>query len=126
MAGRGGRRAGTPGVAYQNRTDLSANRAPQQGTVTAASAGQGAPAPATPAPVGIAPEDTVNLFDAGNQGKPLTSGLPTGPGAGPAPESPLGEDAMFVKYLPEFERIAQREGTPDSFKGLVRYLQGRT
>jgi hypothetical protein len=116
-------------VAYPNRTDLSANRSPQSGTMTAASAGQGAPA-ATPAgpppgPAGIAPEDTVNLFDAGNQGRPLTSGLPTGPGAGPAPESPLGEDAMFVKYLPEFERIAQREGTPDSFKGLVRYLQGR-
>lgn len=122
MAQRGGRRAGTPGVAYANRTDLMAQRAPQTGTVTAASAGQGAPAPQAPPP-GIAPEDTVNLFDPGNQDRPLTSGLPTGPG--PGPEMPAAEDAMFVKYLPELERVAQREGTPAAFKGLVRYLQGK-
>lgn len=121
---RGGRRQGTPGVGYANRTDLAANRAPQQGAVSAASAGQ-APAPPTPAVQGMTPDDTPSLFDPGNAAKPLTAGLPSGPGPGPAPVPPGDSIAALRDYLPEFERVARREGTPESFKGLVRYLQGQ-
>lgn len=128
---RGGRRSGTPGVAYPNRTDLSANRAPQTGANTAASAGVQAPAhtvsappppPPQPQGLGLTPDQTPNLFDPGQPGKPLTSGLPTGPGPGPA-QGP-NDVAIIAQYLPSLQEIAKRQGTPDSFKALVRYLQG--
>ena len=125
--GRGGRRSGTPGVGYSNRTDLAMARAPQQGTETAAAGGQGAPMPPpqTPQVQGLTPDDTPSLFDPGDRSKPITSGLPTGAGPGPVPPAPTASSTVLTQYLPEFERVARREGTPESFKGLVRYLQGQ-
>jgi hypothetical protein len=128
MADRGGRRKGTPGVAYSNRTDLASDRAPQQGGVTAAAGGQAShsvSAPPMPQGMGLTPDDTASLFDPGTQGAPLTAGLASGPGPGPAPQPAANEHAMLLQYLPDFERVARREGTPPSFKALVRYLQGQ-
>jgi len=128
MADRGGRRKGTPGVAYPNRTDLASDRAPQQGTVTAAAGGQASHSvspPPMPQGQGLTPDDTPNLFDPGSRGKPLTAGLVTGPGPGPAPQPAVNEAAILGEYLSDFQRVAKREGTPESFKALVRYLQGQ-
>jgi hypothetical protein len=106
---RGGRRYGTPGRAYSNRTDLNgpkpvparaasgqtygkrseqmaAQRAmpisrPSTDAVPSAPTGAG---PAPPAPTGPRPGGVVPL-DAPSQrpNEPLTAGLPVGPGPGP-------------------------------------------
>ena len=59
---------------------------------------------------------------------PLTSGANTGPGPG-MDALPTGNvmDAdlkMVAKYLPQFERMATQEDTPESFRLFVRYLRG--
>lgn len=88
---RGGRRSGTPGVAYSNRTDLATGYAGQQGTATAAAGGvkaPAAPAPAAPAAPAAAPShilpDQLPSLDAPSDrpGEPVTAGLDIGPGAG--------------------------------------------
>lgn len=78
MAQRGGRRQGTPGVSYANRTDLNVQRAPQTGTQTAAAGGFEAPAFTTP--------DQVPKLDdpSARPTEPLTTGLDAGPGDGPS------------------------------------------
>lgn len=89
---RGGRRTGTPGTAYGNRTDL--NQAPsggQYGDKAAAQARLAAvpitPPPAMPAPQGapqqpLAPPPPIDR-PSERPLEPITTGLPTGPGAGP-------------------------------------------
>jgi hypothetical protein len=72
----------------------------------------------------LSPDQTPSLFDPGS-GAPLTSGLPTGPGPGPAPAPAANEAAIIAQYLPDLQAHAQRPGAPDSFKALVRYLQGQ-
>lgn len=92
----GGRREGTPGQAYGNRTDLNRNRQP----VTVASgqpygarqeqvaAQQAVPLPAAPpvpaSPPGPAP-GSFGAFDrpTENPNEPLTAGMAMGPGPGP-------------------------------------------
>jgi hypothetical protein len=82
--GRGGRRQGTPGKGYANRTDLSTNYAPTKPAEVAA------PPPAAPAPVSpgnsIYPEDIPKLDDpTGRPHEPVTAGLGmTGPGSDPS------------------------------------------
>ena len=77
---RGGARQGTPGKAYGNRTDLQQNPAPQSGTTTAAAGGVQA-RPQMP----MIPPDSVPSPTAPTTypDEPLTTGLPSGPGAGP-------------------------------------------
>jgi hypothetical protein len=128
MAERGGRRQGTPGKGYSNRTDLNVVRAPQQGLTTAAAGGQApppAPAPATPPgppPPGIHPDQTPNVMDPGNPAVPLQDGLATGPGAGPA--APAPQNQFILRYLPMLTQAQNLQGAPDQFKSLVRFLQG--
>ena len=105
-ANNGGRRQGTPGQQYPNRSDLRAQKptaAPNQeygkaGAQLAAqqvvpmAAGPVAPPPgAAPTPGGGAfasPEDTPNLLDpSGRPDEPLEAGMPFGPGAGPDPRN---------------------------------------
>lgn len=116
MAGRGGRRSGTPGKAYSNRTDLNVMRAPQQGTVTAAAGGQGAPAPQPQqqAPM-VTPDMVPRLNDPGSGGMPLTDGLMSGPGRGPealgAMPAPREVQTLQAAYLanptPELRRALE-------------------
>jgi hypothetical protein len=71
---RGGRRQGTPGVSYGNRTDLAVDRAPQQGTATAASGGVQPP----PQPMGLAPDEIPSPIDPSSRPhEPVTAGLPS-------------------------------------------------
>lgn len=91
----GGRRQGTPGQAYGNRTDLNQNRQPirvasgqEYGARQAQVAAQKAvPLPAPPVPASP-PAPAPGSFGAFNRptefpDEPLTAGLPVGPGAGP-------------------------------------------
>lgn len=117
---RGGRRQGTPGVSYQNRSDLNVFHAPQQGTVTAASAGVVAPARPTapqPAPAPVTPDQVPRLDDPSMRpNEPLTTGLDIGPGAdsraiGPVPTNPalLGIQAAYMRNpTPELRRALAR------------------
>lgn len=92
--GRGGRRQGTPGTSYSNRTDLNqtpravpgqtygeagAQIAAQQAVPMAGPGTQPAPQSPMPGPL-TSPTSRPN--------EPLTAGIPTGPG--PGPESLLG------------------------------------
>lgn len=101
--GRGGRREGTPGQAYGNRTDLNANRQAVTAATGQAYGARGAqeaaqravplPAPppvqAAPAPQAARPPapapGTLGAFNRPTDypTEPLTAGLPVGPGAGP-------------------------------------------
>lgn len=118
---RGGSRQGTPGKGYSNRTDLMANRQPQSGANTAAAAGQVAP----PAQGGgqeqapfVDPTTRVPKLDdpSGRPTEPVTTGLFSGPGAGPEAIGPLPPDPVAANieaaYLamptPELRRVIQR------------------
>lgn len=103
---RGGKRQGTPGQAYGNRTDLQGskpaalvptgqpygerkNLVDAQNAVPVAPAGTVVPGAAPPSPVGAAPAQgpPVDLPAFGRPsdrpGEPLTAGMPMGPGPGP-------------------------------------------
>ncbi len=109
--GRGGKRSGTPGKGYANRTDLNTNRtlplsAPSglpygenkallndqrslpmaSGTVPAPTqASESGPPSGSPPPHTAAPVPGSKPFlrPSENPGEPVTSGLPIGPGPGP-------------------------------------------
>lgn len=59
--------------------------------------------------------------------EPLTAGVPVGPGSNTlrTPPSVMEQDMQAIsKYLPQFERMAALEDTPESFRIFVRYLRG--
>jgi len=112
---RGGKRTGTPGTAYKNRTDLNTNRVEFQGQPYGIRAQQvesqrqvpvqppptasvpGAAGTATPPPQGPAPGTLGGLLDpTARPDEPLTAGLPIGPGPGPNPATPTGDPDMDV------------------------------
>jgi hypothetical protein len=116
---RGGRRQGTPGSTYSNRSDLAQNYAPsvpQRPTPTAgiSAVSQSGPQPAQPTQTAAAPAGpplptpgSLNIFGPTNRpNEPLTHGLPTGPGAGPealAPAftpDPLVQASALLSALP--------------------------
>ncbi len=85
---RGGKRQGTQGRAYSNRTDLAVNYGPQG---NAAAGGMEAPREQTPliAPA-IGVDEVPNLGDpTARLDEPVTAGLPLGPGAGPEALGPM-------------------------------------
>jgi len=110
MATRGGRRSGTPGKGYSNRTDLLMDRAPQTGTQTAAAGGL--PQPAAPV---ITPDMVPKLNDpTARPNEPVTAGLMSGPGAGPSgafvPADPIVQkvQAAYMKNpTPELRRALE-------------------
>jgi hypothetical protein len=82
----GGPRAGTPGRAYPNRTDMNANRLPittfhgqPYGVAQAQEQAQRVVPMGRPAPSPLPPMTGPTARPA----EPVTTGLPTGPGAGP-------------------------------------------
>ncbi len=107
---RGGRRTGTPGKSYGNRTDLAvpaaAAKGQQYGAATAQLAAQRAvpvarpstdqmPAPtpggAPPMPGGPMPGQITPLdAPSARPNEPITAGLPVGAGPGPEALGPLG------------------------------------
>ena len=123
---RGGRRNGTPGRGYANRTDLTS--APDMSKNTAASGGMTAPAapaaPAVQAPVlqgpAIGADQVPNLSDPTMRpNEPVTAGLSMGPGGGrealgilpPNPMDPVRqvvEALMLISPNPDLYRIQSR------------------
>lgn len=124
---RGGRRQGTPGRAYTNRTDMMGNYDMEAGSPAAG----GIKAPAQVAPqMGLSPDDIPSLSTPTQRpGEPVTAGLGFGPG--PGREALTG----FDPRVQETQRLAERWGpmmdilsndpeTPDSVRMLARYIKG--
>jgi hypothetical protein len=69
-----------------------------------------------------------DLFGASERpDEPITSGVPTGPGAGPAPrdvEDPYDSDMVFIsQYLPALRKASESPNATNTFKSVVRYLE---
>lgn len=113
---RGGKRQGTPGVSYGNRTDLAQNMGPQTGTTTAAAGGIQAPGTdltvRSPAAPMLTPDDTPSPTDpTAYPMEPLNT--PSNFGAVPpnAPDAELVRSLMLVSPNPDLRRlIARMEG----------------
>ena len=124
---RGGKRQGTPGKAYANRTDMASN---YDNADKSAAAGGIAPPPATPepAPIFASPEDSPNLLDpTNNPDQPITDGLAYGAGRGPEAlgnDPRLKETKDLRKWLPLLDPVGDDPETPDSVRTLIRYIRG--
>ena len=103
---RGGKRQGTPGAAYSNRTDLNSNRAPSAGAVSPASGGMEAPA-------FTSPDAVPRLNDpSARPNEPVTAGLMNGAGDGiealgyqpPMPSVQTLQAAYLANPTPELRR----------------------
>lgn len=115
---RGGSRKGSPGQSYSNRSDLNVDRAVQPGSAAA-------PPPAAAqqqARPMIRPDDIPTLDTPTlRPDSPITTGLPTGPGTGPGPES-----AVAMKPLFDPLRAAlRRDPTNQALRRMAAYLEAR-
>lgn len=119
---RGGKRQGTPGKAYSNRTDLTSNIDMSAGSPAAG--GLEAP-PADPMATGRQPEDSPMLLDPTQRpNEPLTAGLNSGPGADSSVlDNRVPETKSLQRWLPLLDPLMKHEDTPESVKMLVRYIR---
>lgn len=120
---RGGRRKGTPGKGYSNRTDLQMDYNNEE--MSAAAGGAPNPQVATQrAP--MFPEDTPMLTDPTQRpSEPISAGLPIGAGPGPTGMDPRLEETRKLKqWLPVIEPLLDQDDTPMSVRALVRYIKG--
>lgn len=133
--GRGGKRQGTPGMAYSNRSDLAqapraapskrygeaqasldAQRAvplPQQPAVTAGAGGG-----STPPPPGPLPGDLGFAAPSSRPAEPITAGLPIGAGPGPSALQPA------VDPIVETLRAAYRAFPNAETAALLEAIEG--
>lgn len=119
---RGGKRKGTPGKGYSNRTDLQMTY--DNASQSAAAGGmQPEMAPSRPSQF---PEDTPMLTDPTQRpSEPIAAGLPVGPGPGPEGMDPrLEETRRLKRWLPIIEPLLDQDDTPTSVRTLVRYIKG--
>jgi len=115
---RGGKRQGTPGKGYSNRTDLIQNYDQQAGSP--ATGGMDMPA----APMQT-PDDSPNLTDPTQfPDEPITAGLRSGPGAGPTRDTRMEETQQLQRFLPLIGLYLDNPDTPDSVRSLFRYIKG--
>lgn len=115
---RGGKRQGTPGKGYSNRTDLLTNRQDAGASpFTPASGGVAAPQQAAPRAPGVYPEDVPKLNDPTSRpNEPVTAGLWRGAGPGPEalgamPPDPVTaeiEAAYALMPTPELRNVIRR------------------
>ena len=121
---RGGKRQGTPGKGYSNRTDLQTNY--DNAEMSAAGGGEQMPPMNAPNPGQMFPEDTPMLLDPTQRpDEPITAGLSTGPGRGPEALDPRVEETRQLKrWLPIIEPMLDQESTPNSVGALVRFIKG--
>lgn len=119
---RGGKRQGTPGKGYTNRTDLGQDYAPAQGTATPASGGVKPPPQAQGKPP-IYADDFPNLTAPTTRpGIPVSQGLPSGAGAGPKDQRRA--DAVSIKkWLPLLEPMANDPDVPNSVRAFVNFVK---
>lgn len=101
--GWGGPRQGTPGKAYGQRTDLNANRAP--------AAGAGTSGAEQVRPLFTRPDDTPSLGDPSADQRPVTDGVPVGPGRGPEALGPL-PNVSNDRTLMTLQVLFQQTGSP--------------
>ena len=116
---RGGRRQGSPGTAYSNRTDLATNYDQQTAGNTAADGANAQAATAAPqAPLSppVRPDDIPNLGDPYNGTLPVTAGAAMGPGPGPAGLTPFSPDPVRQTI----QAILYTTGNPDMLRILNR------
>ncbi len=120
---RGGKRQGTPGKGYSNRTDLQMNY--DNENTSAASGGMTEPTPTPMAPSSY-PEDTPMMMDPTNRpDEPITAGLSSGPGIGSEVMDPrLEETRQLKRWLPLIEPMLDDDDTPMSVRALVRFIKG--
>jgi hypothetical protein len=131
----GGKRQGTPGKSYSNRTDLSTNYAPSTPTQTPASGG--VPVPSGGGGQAAPPEqpqswtspDAVPALDdpTARPGEPVTHGLGIGPGGGPEVLG-LGTAAEGLRRLNQQNReyfgyLSGRTDLPDRVAAFVRQVR---
>lgn len=118
---RGGKRKGTPGKGYSNRSDLQMDYAN-----AGASAAAGGMPPAAPTRNAQFPEDTPMLTEPTQRpSEPIAAGLPVGPGKGPEGMDPrLEETRKLKRWLPIIEPLLDQDDTPMSVRALVRYIKG--
>lgn len=124
---RGGKRQGTPGKAYPNRTDIAIDYDMQKDATPAA--GGVEPPKNSNAVLPMYPEDIPNLTDPTSRpAEPLTDGLPIGAGRGT--EALTGRDpraaetAQLKRWLPLLEPVANDPETPNSVRALVQWIRG--
>ena len=119
---RGGKRQGTPGKAYSNRTDMGMN----YNNAESAASGGIKPRPQEAPMMGMYPEDTPMLLDPTQRPEePITSGLPSGPGVGPEALDPrVNETRALKRFLPLIEPVLGRADAPESVIALVKYIKG--
>jgi len=125
--GRGGKRQGTPGKAYTNRTDMMTNYDMDQGS-PAAGGVEGRDTVSQPV-LPVYPEQIPSLTTPTMRpGEAITDGLGVGPGRGREAmtnmDPRLTETQKLKKWLPLLEPIARSPETPDSVRTLVRYIRG--
>ena len=117
--GKGGSRQGTPGKGYSNRTDMMSNYNQAENT---AAAGGMEPPPVTSGPL---PDQIPSLSTpTAYPDRPVTTGLPIGPGAGPTRDTRAAETQALKRYLPMLEPYLDRPETPDSVRMLFKYIRG--
>lgn len=121
--GRGGARQGRDGVAYSNRSDL--NEGPRLDRTDLRQAAETQqPTTGAPAPPLAAPGPPPNLLGPTENNRPVTHGLPTGPGAGPEALGFGGPDlSRLAAYLPVLEVLASRPDTDQSMRNFVRLVR---
>jgi hypothetical protein len=124
---RGGKRQGTPGKAYSNRTDMATNYDMEAGSPAAG--GMKAPAEAAPMRLPVYPDQIPSLGTPTQRpDEPITDGLPVGPGRG---VEALGdfdprkvETQRLKRWLPLVEPMANDPEVPDSVRSLIQYIRG--
>ena len=126
---RGGKRKGTPGKGYTNRTDLGVQyqAADKACMATPAAGGVEAPKP-PPQQMAVYPEDIPNLMDPTSRpNEPIADGLPIGAGRGP--ESLVNRDPRnaetnrLKRWLPLMDMFGDDPETPDSVRAFIRYVR---
>lgn len=124
---RGGRRQGTPGKAYSNRTDLGMRY--DMGAGSPAAGGMQAPAEAQPLRLPTYPDQIPGLSDPTQRpNEPITDGLPIGAGRGREAltnyDPRMGETQNLKQWLPLLEPLANDPETPDSVRTLLQFIRG--
>lgn len=129
----GGRRQGTPGKAYSNRTDLNTDYAPSTPTQTPASGGVAVPGAAAPTAPDVpqtwtAPDAIPRLDDpTARPDEPLTHGMNMGAGGG-SEVLGLGDAQAGLRRLNQanqdyFGYLSGRSDLPDRVAAFVRLVR---
>lgn len=123
---RGGKRQGTPGKGYANRTDLMMQ--PDMEKNTAAAGGMEAPAGGGMM-LPTSPDQLPSLTTPTQRpDEPLTDGLAVGAGRGREALTnydPRRIEAQALKrWLPIMEPVMNDPETPDSVRTLLQYIRG--